>query len=1487
MFGEIAGPLLFKPQHMKNMVNCLTVVVPASNMPNSNLEGIMERFASGITVEDTSSAIRRGNIEYYAAEVELNAKFRLYVKNCSAVFAGYNTVAAQLKIKSKRPYTIIGGDEELPLGEEFQTLVRCFVDTHEKKPEKRYLPAAKLIEQLLISLECKRLTESARLEMDDLNIKCFQVLRAIIHNEERKLPEGWETRTSEHEIEKGLKLVAGIQNMYDQKGAIRKALPHLATRNDLIAKEVLAFLCIMLFNANNTVQQSMLTYFFSTREEVFFMAVRDRMALSTNSIKEKRSLQTQHEAKLKESSDSKRTKNMFVVTLMALRQIQAYEDAMRQQRLSGWTRKTTKSCVKPPPKKALKAQKEVPKTPEKTSKEKTVSVKTKKQADKKDGTNNGGILKKEVTFVNPKAKEKEALMQDGKDTDMAVKMQEHEAESVTTDTSAFEYRNDGYIELVLKVMARMCDGQNKHLQDYLREQPDNVKSFDIIAEVTRFLNVVYSNINSKNIDLVIQLFETMNEFTAGNQDNRVVIYDNKIIDYINFILRSGEFGDCSTEKTLELRKSISNLVMSLIEENGPGATEVALEVKDTLDKKAVLALLANCYERHQTDKTKVMELKALEEAMADPMGSQGKMASTRSLNKGKKLLKGVMKKQKEEFAEDYMDVGFGLYLILARMCDIDPKLLEYLRMTPLQAKAFSFYKKNCMSIEVVKDDYLQKINFRVKNRRVLREEVKEKLKWGVDRSSPSNKIRDLMGWTKDIMKDIAYQQKIIKNPLTIMLTKGWLVWNHLITVLSFAINILMLVTWRAKASLETPGIMKNVTGIPPLLRDHVPEITTLTPREYNISILVMGGTHNFLSLLVFISYFVCNHPRLPSIRSGINACKKLSLRKKQDDEEEEDKKRKHVSKLDARFFSVTTIYYAIFLGMSVGGTLSNGYFFAFHLLNIVNNNQLLSGVIKAVTQNGQALLWVGVLGLVIFYLYGMIGFALMRSMFDPGDYLYCNTLWQCTVTVIRYGLIGDLFEVMKPHGNEKTFEKFGVVVFYHVSFFIFITTIGLNIVLGIIVDTFSELRDLKWTAESDMRDTCFICSRNSYDFEHHGKGFDHHVRHEHNMWSYIFFFIHLNGTKINDYTAMEMFVFKLLGKENYDFFPLDRALSLASMGKDATETKLDDLLGQVTSIVEKQRVEELEKKRCEERLKQKQWEQKHRLSSFRRRARLPGPPDQDANDMKSQALATDDARLMQISSFPGHRRQSSADYTGHGRPSIADLAARVSESIRHSSITDGRLDQGPRQTLADIGSRPSLSDHANRLAYLDSRRSSMGDHGGGLSVFRQGSSSRYDRLERQRTLRSMSPVRFDGDQYGQTRYFRGHHSPSRYEVDDPYVRSLSPVRYDQSARSPARSRQGSDPDIFGIISLSSSRREIPTRDLSCMLSPRYTESRQTSPRGTMTFFPDTESLQGFRGDQVVSAEEFPPPETVEGVAERETDADSVHSGDYSRYENRF
>ena len=79
-------------------------------------------------------------------------------------------------------------------------------------------------------------------------------------------------------------------------------------------------------------------------------------------------------------------------------------------------------------------------------------------------------------------------------------------------------------------------------------------------------------------------------------------------------------------------------------------------------------------------------------------------------------------------------------------------------------------------------------------------------------------------------------------------------------------------------------------------------------------------------------------------------------------------------------------------------------------------------------------------------------------------------------------------------------------LFFDISFFIIITTIGLNIVFGIIIDTFSELRDARvcWThacrscctelsyllfiitqfhAEQDMKSNCFICGLPSHEFD--------------------------------------------------------------------------------------------------------------------------------------------------------------------------------------------------------------------------------------------------------------------------------------------------------------------------------------------------------------------------------------------------------------------
>ena len=99
--------------------------------------------------------------------------------------------------------------------------------------------------------------------------------------------------------------------------------------------------------------------------------------------------------------------------------------------------------------------------------------------------------------------------------------------------------------------------------------------------------------------------------------------------------------------------------------------------------------------------------------------------------------------------------------------------------------------------------------------------------------------------------------------------------------------------------------------------------------------------------------------------------------------------------------------------MDLGWSLPNVFF-----LFIENASRFLpdfTGVMFIFSIPGKSLLWVAVLGLVIFYLYALAAFALFRDVFDPRTQMFCGSLWQCTVTIIRYGLVGDYDEVSEHH----------------------------------------------------------------------------------------------------------------------------------------------------------------------------------------------------------------------------------------------------------------------------------------------------------------------------------------------------------------------------------------------------------------------------------------------------------------------------------------
>ncbi len=58
------------------------------------------------------------------------------------------------------------------------------------------------------------------------------------------------------------------------------------------------------------------------------------------------------------------------------------------------------------------------------------------------------------------------------------------------------------------------------------------------------------------------------------------------------------------------------------------------------------------------------------------------------------------------------------------------------------------------------------------------------------------------------------------------------------------------------------------------------------------------------------------------------------------------------------------------------------------------------------------MIWVAILGLIVLYIYALVAFAFFRASFDPDNLLYCHTLYECVVTIIRFGLVGDIDEVI-------------------------------------------------------------------------------------------------------------------------------------------------------------------------------------------------------------------------------------------------------------------------------------------------------------------------------------------------------------------------------------------------------------------------------------------------------------------------------------------
>jgi len=159
-------------------------------------------------------------------------------------------------------------------------------------------------------------------------------------------------------------------------------------------------------------------------------------------------------------------------------------------------------------------------------------------------------------------------------------------------------------------------------------------------------------------------------------------------------------------------------------------------------------------------------------------------------------------------------------------------------------------------------------------------------------------------------------------------------------------------------------------------------------------------------------------------------------------------------------------YYIYTLGLAILSIYyKKNIFFSLQLLDIIKQFEALKNVIRAVTKNSKQLILTFILQTLTIYLFSMTGFFTVASTFYmssiyPSGESTCSTAIQCFLTVFSLGPrssggVGDVMLRQSYSIENRTNYMFRWI--YDLLAFIVINIIGMNILFGIILDTFSGI----------------------------------------------------------------------------------------------------------------------------------------------------------------------------------------------------------------------------------------------------------------------------------------------------------------------------------------------------------------------------------------------------------------------------------------------
>jgi len=252
-------------------------------------------------------------------------------------------------------------------------------------------------------------------------------------------------------------------------------------------------------------------------------------------------------------------------------------------------------------------------------------------------------------------------------------------------------------------------------------------------------------------------------------------------------------------------------------------------------------------------------------------------------------------------------------------------------------------------------------------------------------------------------------------------------------------------------------------------------------------------------------------------------------------------------------FDPKPIAYIAFLGCA-GVSIYFPLWSCVILLDIYHKSMDLQNVVRAVTENFKSLIMTLIFGVMIIWIFAVIAFGLYPYIGIAWEER-CSTVTSCLVVALSEGPRGgDIGAEADPDLLGDTDST--ALVAFEVMYFAVVITILLNVIFGIIVDTFSELRAEKGAKKANMENFCFICGLDRFTLDTNGGGFDEHIEKHHNMWNYVYMLVHLREKDPNEYNGWEQYVADKVAASDTSFMPRHTAIAIAEyQEKEASEAR--------------------------------------------------------------------------------------------------------------------------------------------------------------------------------------------------------------------------------------------------------------------------------------------------------------------------------------------